>query len=273
MILEREQLGPGTGRVVMNTNCNTWGCLGCRDRLKRLFQMRVETGLLTLGRCAFITVTYKAESSRLQTADIVGRDWRALCNRLRRWEPEIARMEWLRVMELTEAGTPHHHIVMGQVPTKAAINCWGKNSDFQIQRYDRRFDSCECMAHRIAYQWRKLTGDSRIVHANPVSEAAKAASYLCKYLDKDFDGTRAANLGMARRWSSSRGWPGRGRLRLLQTERGWDRVSFANGHLTATLLGGSDSLTARNGNDLTARIEKRASRQRFISIGRKLTDG
>ncbi len=265
VILERNVLGPGTGRVVLNTNCNTWGCLGCRDRLIRLFKMRVETGISTLGHCGFITVTYKAESSRLKVAECVSRDWRALCTRLKRSQPEVASWSWFRVMELTKLGTPHHHLIMGRIP-RMKINCWGTNEEFDIRRFDRRFDSCECVAHRIAREWYELTGDSRIVHANWVTSARKGANYLAKYLGKEFDAPRAATLGMARRWSSSRTWPGTGRLRLVQTDRGWDRVRFSEGHIQEALTGGPDSLTARNGNDLTERIEERGARLRLENL-------
>jgi len=272
VILERNVLGPGTGRVRMNTNCNTWGCVGCRDRLMRLFKMRVETGISTLGRCGFITITYKAESSRLETAGCVSRDWRALCTRLRRSQPEVASWSWFRVMELTKVGTPHHHLIMGTIP-RMEINCWGTNEDFDIRRFDRRFDSCECVAHRISREWEELTGDSRIVHANWVTSAQKGANYLAKYVGKEFDAPRAAELGMARRWSSSRTWPGTGRLRLLQTERGWDRVRFSEGHIPEAYTGGPDSLTERNGNSLTDRIAERGARVRLETLIRRKTYG
>lgn len=271
VILERDVLGPGTGRVLMNTNCNTWRCLGCRTRLLNLFKMRVETGISTLGQCMFITVTYKQGSPRLDRVACVSKDWRALSTRLRRSQVQISKWSWFRVMELTKAGTPHHHLIAGNIDLPK-VNCWGTNEEFEIKAYQKRFDSCECVAHRVAREWYGLTGDSYIVHANWVTSAVKGANYLAKYLGKEFDVPRAAALGMARRWSSSRDWPGHGRLRLLQTERGWDRVGFADGHLPDEVLGGPDYLTARNGNDLTASFVERASRKRFESLVRRKTD-
>jgi len=263
-------MSPSIGRVIMNTNCNTWGCLGCRDRLMRLFKMRVETGISTIAPSSFITITYKAESPRLLRAGCVQRDWRTLLNRLKRWEPLLASWSWIRVMELTKAGTPHHHLIAG--PIQGKVNCWGTNEEFKIRQYEKRFDSCDCLAHRIAWQWYEVTGDSYVVHANWVTDAKKGANYLGKYLGKEFDVPRAAALGMARRWSTSRNFVGKGRLRLLQTERGWDRVSFADGHVSEELLGGPDHLTVRNGNDLTERFQERTSRTRLDGIMRRFTD-
>ena len=79
------------------------------------------------------------------------------------------------------------------------------------------------MAHTFGRAWYEVMGDSWNVHANPVEGGKDPGEYMAKYLRKTFgmEG-RAKELGMARRWSSSRGWPGRGRMRLEPTvEEDW----------------------------------------------------
>lgn len=245
----------------MNTQCKTWGCLSCRDRMKALFRARVTLGCLTMAPCAFMTVTYKAESPRLQDAQCVAKDWRALWRLLKKHHPGSREMEWMRVMELTKKGTPHHHVVIGR--TVGQIRCWTRDG-FRIDRYRSRLGKCMCLAHVWGALWQEVTGDSYIVHATPVGGAEEAGGYMSKYMEKEFDRGRARELGMGRRWSSSRGWPGNGRRRLLQTESaGWARTSWAAHHVDEDLLGGPEDLLERTGNDLTKHRDEILSKRRF----------
>ncbi len=256
---------PGTyyeRRVRIDTNCKTWRCLGCRDRMMALFKARVAIGCYRLGRCAFMTLTYVAGSPRLMDAGCVREDWRALFRRFKREDPYLRGLEWLRVMELTKAGTPHHHLVMGT--TTGRSRCWSRYG-FEVKRYRRVFDRCDCLSHRIARHWQGVTGDSYIVLGTPVTGAVGAGSYMGKYLGKEFDGARAEVLGMARRWSNSRGWPGRGRRHLRQTDNGgWDRHSFRWGHWDDDLVGGPVDLLERTGDELMKVLDERKARRRLL---------
>ena len=248
----------------MNTNCKTWECVGCRDRLKALFKARVQTGVYRLGRCAFMTITYAAEGRWRQDAESVKKDWAALWRRLKVHEPWIAEMQYLRVMELTKKGTPHHHLAIGAVPSGRELKCW-RRDDFWIDDYCARMDRCPCLAHGVARSWLKVTRDSLIVHTMPVLSARKAGAYMAKYLGKEFDNARAEALGMARRWSSSRGWPGSGRLHLAQTDKGgWDRTTYRDGHVETDIVGGPEDLLERSGDDLTKALAERSAADRFI---------
>ncbi len=231
-----------------------------------LFKARVVIGISRLDRCAFMTLTYAAGSPRLQNAGCVAKDWRALFRRFKLAGSARRHYEWMRVMELTKAGTPHHHLALGPIGKSERIRCWpGGPYGFDIRRYNRRWDRCGCLAHRWARQWYIVTGDSYIVHAMPVVGAVRAGAYMAKYMGKEFDGTRAEELGMARRWSSSRGWPGNGRLRLAQTEKGgWDRHQFAPGHWPDDVVGGPEDLLQRTGDDLTREMSEKTSRRRFV---------
>ncbi len=197
----------------INTNCNTWRCKGCRNRMLNRFKTRVATGCSTLGACAFITITYKADVRDPEDATFVARDWKAFCRRFPRLKHNL---KWLRVMEVTRKGTPHHHLVTGPIRSDEQLRCW--TGDLRIRRYERRFETCDCLAHTMARHWYAVTGDSYIIHATPVLGSNGAATYMAKYLAKTFGNEgRAKALGMRRRWSSGRGWPGAARQRLAPT--------------------------------------------------------
>ena len=215
------------------TTCKTWRCNGCRDRMMSLFKARVEIGCLSLGRCAFITGTYKLGSPRLEDAQCVAKDWKALWRRL---PSQKKNLKWLRVMEVTRKMMPHWHLVAGPILDEQDIRCW--SGKLRIKQYVRRWESCECLAHEFSRAWYGVTGDSYIVHTTPVLGARGAGAYMAKYLAKTFGAEgRHKALGMARRWSSSRGWPGAGRQRLAPSESGgWSERVFEYGHLSADLV-------------------------------------
>ena len=191
-----------------------------------LFKARVNIGCSALGRCAFITGTYKEGVSTRRDAGFVAADWKELWRRL----PDLRKkVEWLRVMELTRKGTPHWHLVMGPIPEGMEVRCW--SGKVIAAKYLGRLDECGCVAHVFSRAWYAITGDSWLVHATPVYEGRGPGAYMGKYLDKTFGNEeRAKELGMKRRWSSSRGWPGRGRLRMAPTEEdGWREVVYKSG--------------------------------------------
>ena len=164
--------------------------------------------------------------------------------------------------------TPHHHLVIGTV--EGQVRCHGRNVD--MRKYRARFDNCACLSHRFARPWKEVTGDSYMVFATEVVGAAGAGGYMGKYLDKTFgmeDRLRA--VGMQRRWSSSRGWPGSGRLRLAQssrgggtlrvdgTESGWSHREYLEGHLSEEVMGGPEWLMEREGNSVAVALAKKRS--------------
>ncbi len=256
------------GREVrLKTICKTWRCLGCRRKLKALFRAKVEIGVSSLERCAFITLTYKAAVRPWSAAAYVPKDWRALWVRLRKNEPGISRLKWLRVTELTEKGTPHHHIVAGKIDD-SPVACW---TLFDIRRYKQGIDSCVCLAHRLSRQWYAVTGDSYIVHAREVLSGPYAGWYMAKYLDKTFlIEDREERLGFARRWSSAVGWPTYGKAQLRQTtEGGWEKRQFRPGKVDEEDLGGPESLLERVGDSrVLAKIAKAKLQRSAIELER-----
>ncbi len=201
-------------RTLVNTVCNSWRCLACRDRNMARFKALVRHGCSNMGQSCFITITYKAGAERLAVAGCVARDWKALWRLLKKSHPRLAKRPMLRVMELTKKGTPHFHLLIELEGERA--RCWGNS--FSAKVYKSRLDSCECLAHVIGRAWNRVQdGESYIVHATPVSSARTAGSYLAKYMQKEFDGERLKRLGMSRRWSTSRNWPREPRSRLEQS--------------------------------------------------------
>jgi len=252
-------------RLFINTNCKTWGCLSCRDRSMAGFKMKVSAGVSTLGRCAFITVTYQREGLLAKGVQCVPRDWAALSRRLKKNQPAIARLQWLRVMELTKNGIPHHHLVMGPIPSEIPIRCWRRGQKIVAEWYLARAERCQCLSHRISREWLKVTEDSWMVHTVPVTSGKGAGGYLAKYMRKEFNVERAGLLGMARRWSTSRGWPGPKRVRLVQSARpeGWRRRTFAYGHVQMDIEGGPADLAARTGDEADRKMDSQRGGRRL----------
>lgn len=238
--------------ATVRTNCKTWRCTSCCVRMMNLFKMRIESGCLTLGRCALITLTYQADSPRLADVRCVEKDWKALWRRLK--GRRESRLKWMRVMEVTRRMIPHYHLVAG--PVEGRVRCY--RDRLLVGPYLKHFSSCDCLSHRLAREWQEVTGDSYIVHAMEVTGARGAAAYLGKYLLKTFGAEgRLAALGMKRRWSSSRGWPGSGRLRMKVTdEKLWRRkLSYwTPGFLADDQI--EDGLE-RSGNEVVMALTKR----------------
>jgi len=258
-----------TGRFVrMKTVCKTWRCLGCRNRMISLFKARVQIGCSRLGQCAFITLTYKAGVESQRPVGYVRKDWAALWRRLRLGNSPLMGKKWLKVIELTKRGTPHHHLILGPIGSNETPMCMKR---YDSVRYKRRFGNCDCLAHEFARNWVAVTGDSYIVHGREVVGAAGAASYMAKYLVKTFTRPdREDQLQMVRRWSSSRGWPGNADLHLRQTdEGGWEKRMFQPGKIDERFLGGPEDLMERNGENIVAELhEKRNLRRQVMEMER-----
>ncbi len=247
----------------VTTNCNTWSCVSCRDRNLRRFKAVVSSGCSTLGRCTFITITYKAGSKRLEAAGCVQRDWVALMRQLKKRSPWIKEMEYLRVTEMTAKGTPHIHAIFGTIPPKKKINCW-KRGDFQVNVYRSRMESCDCFAHEVARAWMAVTeGESYICFAIAVTTAIGAGAYLGKYMGKDMFAAHG------RRFQKSRGWPSDQRARLKSGPGGFKRIQWTKGGAPDDIALKWDSLERTGG---AKRVEERktAALKRLLRLGEKV---
>jgi len=244
----------------VTTNCNTWSCISCRDRNLRRFKAVVSSGVSSLGRCAFITTTYKAGSARLKVAGCVQRDWIALMRQLALQSPTIRKMEYLRVTEMTKKGTPHIHAIFGTIPQEMRIKCWG-NGEFQINVYRERLGTCECFSHQVARSWSAVTkGESYICFAVPVTSGKGAGAYLGKYMGKDM----FENQG--RRFNKSRGWPSEKRRRLKPGGDGWRRAIWTAGPAPRDIERKWDDIP-RTGTEKQIVESNKAAAKRLLRVG------
>jgi len=249
----------------VSTNCNTWRCVGCRNRNLTRFKAVVSSGCSTLGRCSFITITYKAGSRRLEDAGCVQADWQALMRRLKRRSPWIKKMAYLRVTELTKKRTPHIHAIFGTIPQKKRINCWGAG-EFRIKRYREIFETCDCFSHEVGRSWSAVNGgESYICFGIAVTSATGAGAYLGKYMAKGmFD-------RVGRRFNKSRDWPSEKRRRLLPGPNGFRRAVWTAGRAPEDISLKWDAIP-RSGTDAQRRNGKKAAAKRLLRVGESLVD-
>ena len=256
--------------VVLPTTCKTWDCRGCRDRLMALFTMRVEVGVLALGPCAFMTITYRQGENAQRDALSAATDWKELWRRLRRYHPTIGEMKWLRVTELTKRSQPHFHVVLG--PVTGRVRCYGSEG-LEPARFKALLGTCDCLAHVVSGVWLGVTSDSWIVDATPVVGPGGSGRYLAKYMRKgSLNRGALERLGFHRRWSSSRGWPGSGRIRLRQTvEGGWRRADFSQAGAYWFAAQPTDHrLLDRVGNDLALVLGEKRHRKASLAYLKKV---
>ena len=178
---------PSAKTLAVPTTCKSWTCLGCRDRVMRLVQMRMAYGCLILGRCVFTTFTLRADYGKNVDALGVQELWRKFLYRWKRRYPEMtASVAWFKVPELTKRNVPHLHVLMGPMSGKAS----------QIQTAIRPI-------------WREVTdGTSFIVDVRPVWSVNGLVSYLEKYFTKHMLMRETMeSLGFVRRYSRSQNWP------------------------------------------------------------------
>lgn len=205
----------------VRTTCHNWSCVQCRDRVLAVVMAKMEVGILILGECYLITLTFVLKRGTKRGAEYVATVWRRFLKELNRRWPKV---EWFKVVELTKKGQPHLHLLMGGFGEKR-MGCCGRNNDHGYGAMWKA--SCrsnpECLEHQISRMWESASGDSWVVDAREVVGAAGASSYLSKYLKKGMYTGRLAEAGFARRYSRSKGWPS-GKIGLRGSVVGWDGV-------------------------------------------------
>lgn len=160
---------PGFIRSVPAT-CRRWSCPNCG----RLKARRLAERIGATPATRFVTLTARAQPGvpPEEILDELNNAWRALWKRLQRLHGERAE-GYVKVVELTAAGTPHLHL--------------GLAIPYTSQRW-------------LSAQWSELTG-YRIVDIRRIHSDASLGRYLAKYL------TKTHNLVSSRRkWSASTGF-------------------------------------------------------------------
>lgn len=150
--------------------CRRWACRECGPRNAHRLAGRI---MATPGR-RLLTLTLRPDPSRSlqEELDRANAAWRTLWKRIGRLQGPRAR-GYVKVVELTAAGTPHLHIIADCAYVSQA---W------------------------LSATWDELTG-APIVDIRRVNSRAGLSRYLAKYLTK----THLAVHGR-RKWSASRGF-------------------------------------------------------------------
>ena len=138
---------------LIQLRCRSWSCPKCRPRRQKQLRWQALSG----NPRTFITLTCNPAlwDSPGDAARAMAKAWRELRRRIERvWGGK--REEYMTVVEATERGWPHFHVLT----TRRWI--------------DQRW---------LSRQWDELTG-APIVHIERVSSQSRAASYVAKYLGK-----------------------------------------------------------------------------------------
>lgn len=172
-----------TALVVVPSKCKRWSCNECGPKKARLLAKRIRQ---TPAR-RFITLTVRpsASESPQDALDRLNRGWRLIWKRLKREQGDNAR-GYIRIVELTKAGTPHLHIAV-----------------------DSRF-----IHQRRLSRYAVEVGIGRVVDIRAIKSERGLARYLAKYLTKSHE-----TLAGRRKWSASyRYLPPIGRVPLEEGE-------------------------------------------------------
>lgn len=164
-------VGWGNGYVKpVPASCRRWRCPDCGKRKARKLAARIAK----TDADRFLTLTARAQPDRDlgDFIDELNAAWRDLWKRIQRRYP-TAELGYLKVLELTERGTPHLHIAI--------------QSPYLPQ-------------HWLSSVWSELTGYHRVWITKITSERGMVR-YLSKYLTKT-----AQVLVTRRKWSCSQGF-------------------------------------------------------------------
>ena len=228
--------------------------------------MKVAQGCSTLGDCVLTTLTLNAQRTAAQggdeetvTAQYVGAEWRRLLYHLKKSLPQLA---WLKVTQLTKRGTPHLHVVMGNLNGRVA-RC--EKDVYKNLAWSQARCKVDCLEHEVARLWLNITTDSWVVDVRPVVGPAGAGAYLGRYLATDFlMHSRLVELGYHRRYNRSRNWPHERRMEYEATARGeWHLVERLSSPAWKNDEVAAETPVARRiwprvGTAMAARYERRA---------------
>ena len=159
-------------------------------------------------------------------AGSVQEDWRRFLYLFKRNYPQLTeKMHWMKVIELTQQGQPHLHLIVTGLPGGMRDRCrgrknekrWVVNGCFQAQG--------TCLLHAVAKTWLATTSSSWICDVSRVKSASAVGNYVGKYITKAYEDSGLAKLGFKRVWSASQGFAPDLRVRLAGTIAGkWTQV-------------------------------------------------
>ena len=180
--------------VTRKLACRRYTCPHCKNINLMRFRGLVKNGVSILGRCWFITLTYRRTSTIVDAAyvrETWARFWSKMQSKSPRWKEAV----WLKVVELTQRKQPHLHLI---------VRLGG--SDDEGPPFSR-VGGLE-LARDFRDEWHWASGGSFVVDAREVWGPSEAASYLAKYFSKFFEKRKELEAaGFSRRYSRSWSWP------------------------------------------------------------------
>lgn len=235
----------------------------------------MEKGCSSLDRSFLITLTLKLGAKETHPASFVKVAWTRHIRRLKLRSPNLT---WFRVIEATKKGTPHLHLLVGNLGKERIANSHGKKPPYS-KAFIKEDCKRDCLLHEWGRSWFEETG-AYVVDVEEVYSAPGAARYLAKYLVKGFvDRTRLLDLGYHRRYSMARNWPRGEALRLRGTVDGvWESVEiiprwFQQEKMqNAVKLGEGASVLESVGDDVTLAMAARVRRRTKLRDIERLGD-
>lgn len=213
--------------LLIETRCKQKRCKPCSPAVRAHVSLKAEIGAWIRGASSFITLTFKMGTGLQKDADSVQVAWRRFLYLLKRNYPELTeKMHWLKVIELTQRGQPHLHLIVTGLPGGMQDRCRGRKNEKNWVLNGCFKATGTCLLHAVAKTWLETTkGESWVCDASKVRSAAGAGNYVAKYITKAYGDRRFEKLGFKRVWSASQGFAPDLRVRLAGTVAGkWTKV-------------------------------------------------
>jgi hypothetical protein len=164
--------------------CDTWGCKLCGPRKAAWLIRELAAAQARHGLGFFWTLTVRVGScSAEESSRLITRWWDNLSRRLRR---QFGKFSFIWIMEHTEAGYAHLHLLVSlDLAAIAPVEASARRADIAAW-LDRR-KAAELGSSPVAWslafvsnEWREVTGGSYVVDVAPV-ESERASKYITKY--------------------------------------------------------------------------------------------
>ncbi len=264
------------------TNCKSWSCKACRNRKLGQVVSLMIYGCSRLTAPLLVSLTFKttgrgqSKQESLVTAEYAEKAFKEFIRRMRRL-PWFQGFEWIRVVELTEAGQIHFHLIMGRPKIRNPDYHGGRQVRCQKHPNWNTWlrSACMCIMHEFSHNWYSITKDSFVTDVRKIYDIEGAAWYLAKYLSKAMYGPQRQKIiqkGYLRRYFTSGHWPRGAQMRRLGTVlKAWVGNGFAYGPPNNDLVSWSKTqpLMRQVGTDMAKELQDaNLTRSRLKKFGR-----
>ena len=212
--------------LLIETRCKQKRCVPCGPAVRAHVALKAEIGSWIRGGSYFITLTNKMGTGLQKDAGSVQVDWRRFLYLLKRNYPQLTeKMHWMKVIELTQKGQPHLHLIVTGLPGGTQDRCRGRKDEREWVEKGCFLAEGTCLLHAVSKTWLATTGDSWVCDTSKVRSASSVGNYVGKYITKAYEDSGLAKLGFKRVWSASQGFAPDLRVRLAGTIAGkWTKV-------------------------------------------------